>query len=104
MSGRKAAMAKRKASPAVISLREHRAMVRVVLDGSWPCLAPRGYVDGLGPIKRERFRTSGDALREPRDAGLLVPVYLPNRPSGLTAQVIVGPLSPQQEAEWVGRL
>src|SRR5262245_50513043 len=97
-------MAKGKASPAVIPLQDDRAMVRVVLDGSWPCLAPRGYVDGLGATERVRFRTSGDSLREPREAGLLVPVHLPNRPAGLTAQVVVGPLSAQQEAEWVGRL
>jgi hypothetical protein len=76
----------------------------VALDGSWPCLTPRGFVAGLSAAERERLRRGGDALRQARAAALLLPVAMQNRPAGFTAQVVVGPLSPQQEAEWVGRL
>jgi len=100
----KQAIAKKRPGTVATPLRNGRALVRVVLDGSWPCLTARGFVAGLSAAEREQLRGGGDALRRARKAVLVLPLALQNRPAGFTAQVVLGPVSAQQEAEWVGRL
>jgi hypothetical protein len=92
-----------------VSLRNGRVLISVGFDGASPCLTSYSFVKGLRPADRERLSVIANptgwtkAFRRARNDGHLMPVRFDDRPSGMTALVLLGEHAPEFESEWMGR-
>jgi hypothetical protein len=87
----------------VVTLKDGRALVGVVLDGASPCLTSYSFAQTQTRPSVD-LEASNQEMKRARDTGHVMPVKFDGRPAGMTALVLLGEGDPEHEAEWMGRV